>query len=80
MNCDKFAERVGFKTQWTVELGARQVFDVFERYGLTLAATHRPGDAAPAANQGTAHRMRGSATDLLAADALPTVSDAAVVQ
>ena len=35
VNCDKFAERVGFKTRWTVELGAREVFDMFERYGLT---------------------------------------------
>jgi nucleoside-diphosphate-sugar epimerase len=36
VNCDKFAERVDFKTQWTVELGAREMLEVFERYGLTL--------------------------------------------
>jgi nucleoside-diphosphate-sugar epimerase len=43
VNCDKFAERVGFSTKWTVELGARQVFSMFERYGLTLAQLNGPG-------------------------------------
>jgi nucleoside-diphosphate-sugar epimerase len=43
VNCDKFADRVGFSTKWTVELGARQVFSMFERYGLTLAQLNGPG-------------------------------------
>ena len=43
VNCDKFADRVGFKTQWTVELGAREMFAVFERYGLTLEQLTGPG-------------------------------------
>jgi nucleoside-diphosphate-sugar epimerase len=36
VNCDKFAERVNFKTRWTVERGAQEMFSVFDRYGLTL--------------------------------------------
>jgi nucleoside-diphosphate-sugar epimerase len=36
VNCDKFAESVGFKTKWTVELGAREMFAAFDRHGLTL--------------------------------------------
>jgi nucleoside-diphosphate-sugar epimerase len=43
VNCDKFAERVGFKTQWTVERGAREMFSVFDRYGLTLEQLTGPG-------------------------------------
>ena len=36
VNCDKFAQRVGFQAKWTVELGAREMFTMFERHGLTL--------------------------------------------
>jgi nucleoside-diphosphate-sugar epimerase len=43
VRCDKFAERVGFKTKWTVELGAREVFAMFDRYGLTVAQLTGPG-------------------------------------
>ena len=43
VNCDKFAERVEFKTRWTVELGAREMLGVFERYGLTLEQLTGPG-------------------------------------
>jgi nucleoside-diphosphate-sugar epimerase len=42
VNCDKFADRLGFSTTWTVELGARQVFTAFEQYGLTLAELTGP--------------------------------------
>ncbi len=41
--CDKFAERVGFATQWTVERGARQMFEMFQRYHLTLEQLTGPG-------------------------------------
>jgi nucleoside-diphosphate-sugar epimerase len=43
VNCDKFAERVGFRTKWTVELGAREVLQKFEQHGLTLAQLTGPG-------------------------------------
>jgi len=43
VNCDKFADRLGFQTQWTVERGAHQVSEMFERYGLTLAQLKGPG-------------------------------------
>ena len=43
VSCDKFAERLGFETQWTVELGAREMFAAFERYGLTLEQLTGPG-------------------------------------
>jgi nucleoside-diphosphate-sugar epimerase len=43
VNCDKFAERVGFETQWTVERGAREMFAIFERHGLTLEQLTGPG-------------------------------------
>jgi nucleoside-diphosphate-sugar epimerase len=42
VSCDKFAERVNFKTKWTVELGAREVYAMFERYGLTLSQLTGP--------------------------------------
>jgi nucleoside-diphosphate-sugar epimerase len=42
VNCDKFAERLGFKTRWTVESGARQMFGAFERYGLTVGQLTGP--------------------------------------
>jgi nucleoside-diphosphate-sugar epimerase len=45
VNCDKFAERLGFKTKWTVELGAREVFGMFDRYGLTISQLTGPGMA-----------------------------------
>ncbi len=43
VNCDKFATRVGFETKWTVELGAREMFEKFVRYGLTLPQLTGPG-------------------------------------
>lgn len=43
VNCDKFAERLGFKTKWTVELGAQEMFAAFQRYGLTLEQLTGPG-------------------------------------
>jgi nucleoside-diphosphate-sugar epimerase len=43
VSCDKFAERLGFETTWTVELGARQMLEMFERYGLTLTQLTGPG-------------------------------------
>jgi nucleoside-diphosphate-sugar epimerase len=43
VNCDKFAERLGFQTKWTVERGARQVSEMFERYGRTLEQLKGPG-------------------------------------
>ncbi len=43
VNCDKFGERLGFQTKWTVERGARQVSEMFERYGLTLEQLKGPG-------------------------------------
>lgn len=43
VNCDKFADRLGFETKWTVELGAREVFAAFERHGLTLKQLTGPG-------------------------------------
>jgi nucleoside-diphosphate-sugar epimerase len=43
VNCDKFAERVGFRTEWTVERGAREMFAIFERHGLTLEQLTGPG-------------------------------------
>jgi nucleoside-diphosphate-sugar epimerase len=43
VNCDKFAERVGFTTRWTVERGAREMLAVFERYGLTIDQLTGPG-------------------------------------
>lgn len=36
VNCDKIADTLGFSTEWTVEQGAREVFETFERNGLTL--------------------------------------------
>jgi len=42
VNCDKFASRLGFKTNWTVELGAREVLARFERHGLTLGELTGP--------------------------------------
>ncbi len=36
VNCDKFAERLGFETTWTVKRGAQEVLSMFDRYGLTL--------------------------------------------
>jgi nucleoside-diphosphate-sugar epimerase len=36
VNCDKFAERVGFTTTWTVERGAREMLRMFDRHGVTL--------------------------------------------
>ena len=36
VSCDKFAERVGFETRWTVAQGALQMYEAFERNGLTL--------------------------------------------
>jgi nucleoside-diphosphate-sugar epimerase len=36
VSCDKLADRLGFRTEWTVERGAREVFDMFERHGVTL--------------------------------------------
>jgi len=36
VSCDKFAERVGFETRWTVAQGALEMFEAFERNGLTL--------------------------------------------
>ena len=43
VNCDKFAECVGFQTTWTVERGAREMFAIFDRYGLTLGQLTGPG-------------------------------------
>ena len=36
VSCDKIATRLGFRTEWTVERGARQVLEAFECNGLTL--------------------------------------------
>ena len=36
VSCDKFADRLDFKTEWTVERGAREMGEAFGRYGLTL--------------------------------------------
>jgi nucleoside-diphosphate-sugar epimerase len=35
VSCDKFAEQVGFQTEWTVERGVREALDAFVRDGLT---------------------------------------------
>ena len=36
VSCDKFADRLGFQTEWTVERGAREVFETFASHGFTL--------------------------------------------
>ena len=43
VRCDKFAERLGFQTTWTVERGAREMLAAFQRHGLTLAQLTGPG-------------------------------------
>jgi nucleoside-diphosphate-sugar epimerase len=43
VNCDKFATRLGFRPEWTVERGAREVRTAFERHGLTLTQLTGPG-------------------------------------
>ena len=43
VSCDKFAERVGFETRWTVAQGALEMFEAFERNGLTLEELTGPG-------------------------------------
>jgi nucleoside-diphosphate-sugar epimerase len=43
VSCDKFAERLGFVTEWTVERGAREMLAAFERHGLTLEQLTGPG-------------------------------------
>ena len=36
VSCAKVADRLGFQTEWTVERGAQQVLDAFQRDGLNL--------------------------------------------
>jgi nucleoside-diphosphate-sugar epimerase len=43
VSCDKIADRLGFRTDWTVERGAREVLETFERHGLTLEQLTGPG-------------------------------------
>jgi nucleoside-diphosphate-sugar epimerase len=43
VSCDKIADWLGFDTEWTVERGARQVLDTFEREGLSLEQLKGPG-------------------------------------
>jgi nucleoside-diphosphate-sugar epimerase len=43
VSCDKFAERLNFEPEWTVERGAREMLAVFERHGLTLQQLTGPG-------------------------------------
>jgi len=43
VSCDKFAERVGFEARWTVAQGALEMFEAFERNGLTLEELTGPG-------------------------------------
>jgi nucleoside-diphosphate-sugar epimerase len=43
VNCDKFAKRVGFQPEWTVERGAREMLAAFEHHGLTLTQLTGPG-------------------------------------
>jgi nucleoside-diphosphate-sugar epimerase len=43
VNCDKFAEQVGFKTRWTVEQGAQEMYTVFQQHGLKLEQITGPG-------------------------------------
>jgi nucleoside-diphosphate-sugar epimerase len=43
VRCDKFANRLGFETMWTVERGAREMVAAFERHGLTLQQLTGPG-------------------------------------
>jgi nucleoside-diphosphate-sugar epimerase len=35
VNCDKLANTLGFRTQWTVRRGAEELYDSFKRNGLT---------------------------------------------
>lgn len=43
VSCDKISDRLGFHTGWTVEDGAREVFEAFGTYGLTLDQLIGPG-------------------------------------
>jgi nucleoside-diphosphate-sugar epimerase len=43
VSCDKFADRVGFETTWTVEQGAAEMYDAFLRYGVDLDQLTGPG-------------------------------------
>lgn len=43
VSCDKVADRLGFRTEWTVERGAHQVLDAFRENGLTLEQLTGPG-------------------------------------
>jgi nucleoside-diphosphate-sugar epimerase len=43
VTCDKLADRLGFQTEWTVERGARQVYDAFVEHGLTFEQLTGPG-------------------------------------
>ena len=43
VSCDKLADRLGYATEWTVETGAREVFDAFTANGLTLDQLTGPG-------------------------------------
>jgi nucleoside-diphosphate-sugar epimerase len=43
VSCDKFADRLGFTTTWTVESGARQMFEMFDRYDIKRDQLNGPG-------------------------------------
>ena len=42
MTCDKLADRLGFRTEWTVERGAQQLFETYSRNGLGLDQLEGP--------------------------------------
>jgi nucleoside-diphosphate-sugar epimerase len=42
VNCDLFADTVGFRAEWDIERGARELYDAFRSVGLTLAEVEGP--------------------------------------
>ena len=68
VTCDKLAERLGFQTEWTVERGARQVYDAFVEHGLTFEQLtgpemHAPAEDPPAARRPSPRRRASVAAE-----------------
>jgi nucleoside-diphosphate-sugar epimerase len=42
VNCDLFADTVGFRAEWDIERGARELYGAFRSVGLTLAEVEGP--------------------------------------